>query len=126
MNPDDIDNVKELLESNITKHINEMYETDNVIFQISTLEKQKIYGPKVSSIDLGECEQLIKANQSLSGKDELIILKIDIKSEDLSVINEVKYELYNPKTLEKISKEICKNIRINVYILQDDIDCLFN
>ena len=58
--------------------------------------------PNISSIDLGKCEELIKYNEGLSEEDQLIILKTDIKSEDLS-ITYVQYEIYNPITLELIS-----------------------
>ena len=45
------------LKSNITVDANEIIETENVIFQILSLEEQKSNNnPNASSIDLGECE----------------------------------------------------------------------
>ena len=60
------------------------FSTDKVIFQISTLEEQKSNNPNISSIDLGKCEEIIKYTRGLSDNDNLIIFKINIKSEDLS------------------------------------------
>ena len=40
--------------------------------------------PNISSIDLGKYEEKIKDSRNLTDKDELIIYKKDIKSEDLS------------------------------------------
>ena len=81
----------------INKTTSELIETENVIFQLSTFEEQKNNdNPKVSSIDLGNCEKLIKGKAGLSEEDQLIVLKTDIKSEDSS-ITYVQYEIYNPK-----------------------------
>ena len=72
------------LKSNITANTSEIIETENVIFQLSTLEEQKNNNnPNVSSIDLGECEQRLKEQEGLSDEDNLIILKTDIKNEHM-------------------------------------------
>ena len=57
----------------------QVIETENVIFQISTLEEQKYnINPNISSIDFGECEKKIKEKESLSPEDDLIVLKTDM------------------------------------------------
>ena len=91
--------------------------TEKVIFQISTSEEQKSNNNEnISSIDLGdECEQRIKVQEDLSENDNLIIYKIDIKSEDLSMTY-VQYEVYNPKNFSKINLSICEDLLINLNI----------
>ena len=103
------------------------FSTDKVIFQISTLEEQKSNNPNISSIDLGKCEQKIKDERGLSENDNLIIYKIDIKSEDLSTTY-VQYEIYDPKTYDYINLDICEGIFINIYspvTLKDNTETLF-
>jgi len=100
----------------VTKNTNKIIETENVIFQISSLEEQKnSNNPNISSIDLGVCEQLLKTQEGLSDEDNLIVFKIDIKNEDLSSTY-VQYELYNPKTLKRISIGVCTDISISVKV----------
>jgi hypothetical protein len=95
---------------------NTVIETENVILQISTLNDQKNnLNPNVSSIDLGECENMLKAKYNISERDSLIVLKTDIKSPDLSSTY-VQYEIYNPYTLEYIPLDICNDVKININI----------
>ena len=113
---DQIGKVYDLMKQKISADANELIETENVIFQISTLEVQKnSNNPNVSSIDLGECEDRLKEQEGLSESDELIVIKTDIKSEDLSSTY-VQYEIYNPIYLTKISLEVCENISISVSV----------
>ena len=40
---------------------NKIIRTENVIFQISTLEEQKnSFNPNISTVDLGECQNILK------------------------------------------------------------------
>ena len=124
-----IDKIHNKLRSKIAPDVNEVIETANVIFQLSTLEEQMFSNNSyISSIDLGECEQRIKEQEGLSNEDKLIILKTDIKSSDLS-FTYVKYEIYNPRTLKLISFDVCKDItiRINVPVsLDENIESIFD
>ncbi len=94
---------------------NKIIETQNAIFQISTLEQQNFnIRPNISSIDLGECEKIIKRNiKGLSEKDELIILKTDIKYEKSTY---VLYEIFNPYTLAPIDLSICDKNTISITV----------
>ena len=89
--------------------------TKNAIFQLSTIENQKNNSIDISSIDFGECEKEIKRKEKLSEKDDLIILKLDLKSDDLKSTF-VQYEVYNPYTLERINMDICLNYVININV----------
>ena len=85
--------------------------TKNYIAQISTLEEQK-NNDEISSINLGECENILKENKNKS----FIILKTDIKSEDL-LSTYVLFELYDSEnTTNKVDLEICKDIQIQISV----------
>ena len=104
---------------------NIIIETKNVIFQISTLAEQKNNDfSNISSIELGECEKtIILQNDNLTENDQLIIIKTDIKDEEIQSTY-VQFEVYNPKTFEEIDLSICKNqIKINVPVyLSEDVE----
>ena len=116
MTNEQIGEIYNKLKNKISPNANEIIETENVIFQISTLEVQKNNNnPNISSIDLKDCERLLKQQEGLKDNEELIVLKTDIKSEDLSKTY-VQYEIYNPKTLKSVQMDICKNISISVSV----------
>ena len=93
---------------------NIIIETKNVNFQMSSLEIQKnSKNPNISSIDLGICAEILKKQEGLSEENDLIIIKIDIKSADLSKTF-VIYEIINPITLNIINVEACQNIPIDI------------
>ena len=96
-------------------------ETKNVVFQQCTLEQQKnSFVLNISSIDLGECESVIKEKEGLTDSDELIVIKTDIKDEE-SKSTYVQYELYHPKSKHEIDLSICENkITINVPVYLDN------
>ena len=91
---------------------NTIIQTQNVVFQISTLEDQKNSdNPNVSSIDLGQCEQALKDEYGIN--EDLIVFKTDIKSEDLTQTY-VQYEIYDPRDLSPLNLTICKDMKISV------------
>ena len=109
--------VKDNILKNDYKGDNKIIETENVVIQISTLEDQSNNNnPNISTIDLGECEGVLKAHYNLSEKDSLIVIKTDIKSEDLSSIY-VQYEIFHPITKEKLDLNYCKDINIVINVL---------
>ena len=116
MTNEQIERIYNILKEKISVDTNEIIETENAIFQITTLEQQKDNNnPNVSTIDLGDCEDRLKKKEGLNESDNLIIFKIDIKNKDLSSTY-VQYEIYNPKTLKKISLDICSDLAISVNI----------
>ena len=100
--------------SNISEDI--VIKGKDAIYQITTSEKQKNCNgnSETSSIDLGECEKIIKRNISYENDPTpLIILKIDIKKDNLKSTL-VEYEVYNPYTKDKINLDICSNTQISI------------
>ena len=95
---------------------NKIIETENVIFQISTLEDQKnSLNPNVSTIDLGECENILKKENNISKEQSLIVFKSDMKNKDLSS-TVVQYEIYHPITKAKLNLDCCKDVKIVVNV----------
>ena len=90
-------------------------ETNNVIFQISSLDDQKNTKLNLSYVDLGECENILKNAYGISSQQSLIILKTDIISNDTNG-RYVQYEIYNPNNYEKLDLSLCKNIKIEINI----------
>ena len=105
---------KKLLNKNYTGD-DIIVKTENVIYQISKLEDQKNNNNNISSIDFKECEQKLKTQENLSENDDLIIYKVDIKSDDLTSVY-IQYEIFNPYTYEKINLDICKNEEIIISV----------
>jgi hypothetical protein len=89
-------------------------QTKNVLFEISSHDTQKNNNnPNVSSIDLGECEHILKSHYHIDKSDDLIILKTDIKSTDLSKTF-VQYQVYHPYKLIPLELSLCNNEKIIV------------
>lgn len=96
-----------ILKNNYTNE-NILLLTDNVVFQLSTLNYQNkniLEYIFVSNIDLGECQKLLKNQEKLKEEDELLILKSDLKSYDYS-ITYVQYEIYHPYNKIKLDLNI--------------------
>ena len=125
-----IEEIYDYIKDNIIKNNNNgnlIIETKNVVFQLSDLEEQANNNFNISSIDLGECEEILKKKENLKDDDELIIFKIDIKNIDLS-LTYVQYEIYNPYTLELIPLDICENTPIIIKSpvnLEDELETIY-
>ena len=116
MTNEQIGEVYNIIKEKISPDVNELIETENVKIQLTSLEEQKINNnPNVSSIDLGICEERLKLKENISENDSLIILKMDIKSDDLSTTY-VQYEIYNPITKDSVSLEVCDDLQISVNV----------
>ena len=93
---------------------NTIVQTQNVIFQISTLEDQKnTDNQNVSNIDLGLCEGKLRSRYGIDEADPLVVIKVDTKSEDLTQTY-VQYQIYDPRDLTPLDLSICNGIQINI------------
>ena len=115
---------KYIKENILNKTNNNIYlfaSTKNVKFQITTLKEQKKIIDDFSSIDLQECEGLLKSYYKLEGDEDLIVLKIDMKDEN-SIITYVKYEVYEPINITLLDLSICNqtNMIINSPMFLDE------
>ena len=116
------EDLKEMYQYIKDEKLNKNYTRENIIistsescFQLSTLEDQMSSDYSISSIELKECEKLLKENNNIDDDEPLIIYKIDIKNNDLSTTY-VKYEIYHPYTLELLNLSCCDktNIIMNI------------
>ena len=108
---------------------NTIVQTQNVIFQISTLEDQKnTDNQNVSNIDLGLCEGKLRSRYGIDEADPLVVIKVDTKSEDLTQTY-VQYQIYDPRDLTPLDLSICNGIQINIntpVILDNAISNLYD
>ena len=123
---DTYDEITEKILKNYTKQ-NTVIKTKNTAFQITYYNNQT-NNDNLSYVDIGICEELIKTKYDIPKEESLIILKIDIISQELSSIY-VQYEIYHPYTLQKINLSICENIsatiNVKTSLTDKDID-LYN
>ena len=101
-------------------------EGNGLVVQIITSDTMKnSKNEKVSSIDLNECESILKKHYKI---DSILILKTDVKSED-SVTTSVQYELYHPTERYKLDTSLCGDVKITISVpvnLTNDIQNLYD
>ena len=89
---------------------------NNILYQITSSfnQKNKSYH-NISSIDLSECENYLKGKYDILENETLIIFKTE-KYLDEILIPIIEFEVFNPKTKEKLDLNFCKNSSINYLI----------
>ena len=126
----EIENNDELINNIINENFKDLaLFGNNIIYQLSTTINQEFrieskINDGISSIDLGDCESIIKKENNIDEKVSLIILKYDIKTKE-SLATQVKYDVYNPITKKKLNLDSCKNTSITIYSPVDLNDNLF-
>ena len=110
---DQYDNIKRsVLNLNNT---NKIITTETMVIQLSSLEEQKNSdNSNISSIDLGDCEGKLRSAYNLTDDEDLIIYKVDIKSEDLSNTY-VIYEVYD-SSLNQLNLSHCQDTKITISV----------
>ena len=87
----------------------------NTIYQItSSYNQNNNEYENLSSILLGDCENKLREYYHIIEED-LLIFKVDFFEEGL-LIPLIKYEIYNPLTLEPLNLTICKDTKIQLSI----------
>ena len=108
---------KKLLLKVVFKEKNDIMKIDNdILYQITSNFNQnnKEY-ENISTIKLGECENILKEKYNLSLNESLIIFKTEQYIEDL-YIPLIEYDIFNPKTNEKLNLDYCRNENISIEI----------
>ena len=114
-----------IFNSDIIKNVTEnktdyILDKDNVIYQITTTENQKLNEYKnISSINLGNCEDILREKYKINETLPLIILKKDYKS-PYTLIPIIDYEIYHPINKSKLNLEDCKDIKLNIPVSIDE------
>ena len=89
---------------------------DNTLFQITSTENQKNNkNNNISSIILGECENILKKIYNIGENQALLIFKIDYYQPG-SLIPKIGYEIYHPTNKSRLDLTHCKNAKINLNI----------
>ena len=79
-----------------------------------------------TSINLNECENILKTAYNITDNNSLYLLKVE--SDEGMKIPKIEYEVYSPlngNKLEKLNLTLCKDIRIEIsipVIINDDIN----
>ena len=103
---------------NITKNGEDLIINENDIkYQITTTSNQNSdqTNNNISTIKLGECENVLKEKYNISKDDPLLIFKIDAKIEGFSS-TVVEYEVYHPITKKQLNLTYCQNTSIEIQI----------
>ena len=89
--------------------------TNNYIYQLTSSENQNNNEYNISTIKLGECENILKNHYNISKDISLLIFKIDYY-EERSSKPIIEYEIFHPLTKEKLDLTLCQNITIDTLI----------
>ena len=126
-----VNNILETISSNFKNTLLEIFiknqedlivNNKNIKYQITSTknQKEKAYDD-LSTIELGECENILRENYNINKNISLIIFKVDYLI-NLSKISFVFYELYNPNTKEKLNLSYCENMIKVVYPVEINED----
>ena len=87
----------------------------NSIYSISPLDNQEDNKFNLSTVDIGECEGILRGKYNLSQNEPLFIFKIEYFIQGL-LFPIIQYEIYSNKIKEELNMDLCKNIKINMDI----------
>ena len=102
--------------SKITNNETVMIDENGTLYEIIS-SKNKDKQKKTSSIELGECENILKDYYNIDKNASLYIFKIDADIQGKtgpSVIYQVFYPINDPNKLEKLDLTICEGNAVNV------------
>ena len=101
---------------------------DNILITLTTTKNEKLnYNKNKTTINLLDCEYILKNSCSISEESSLYILKIEVKEEGMK-IPKIEYEVYysnNNLKLIQLNLTKCKGKKIDISIpvsINDDID----
>jgi len=114
-----IENIYNSMVENIEETGYKIVKTPTCVFQYSTVEEQlnnkTEENKEVSSVDLGECEELLRKQEGLNDTEQFLMLKLDIKNSTTDAVY-VQYEIFNPHDYSKVSLDICNNVTIKIQV----------
>ena len=107
--------------TNVNNGKDDVIETKTMTITLTTTENQKNQSSEninTTTIDLGECENLLRKAYNISDEQKLYMKKIDVIQEGLK-IPYIKYDVYSKLTgnnLIKLNLTACKNSKVDVSI----------
>jgi len=106
----------------------EVIKTDKITVTLTTSQNQRNnLNSNMTTIDLGECETLLRIEYNLSLNETLYMKKMDIVQEGTK-ISKVEYDVYCRlfgTNLIKLNLTVCENSTISIYtpiVINDNID----
>ena len=116
--------------TNIDKGEDQIINAEKIIITLTTIENQKNnLNRNMTTIDLGDCETILRNDYNLTNNETIYMKKIDIIQEGMKAIK-VEYDAYSKlsgNNLEKLNLTKCYNKKIFIYIpieIKDNIDKL--
>ncbi len=110
----------EVINDIITEEKDYSISNDNIMYQISTSNNQKISKKNISTIDIGECEIILKEKNDIDMSLPLIIFKRDYFIQD-TLIPIIEYEVYDPISKSKLDLSDCDNtVNLNIPVKIDE------
>ena len=88
---------------------------DNVIYSVSFLDNQENYKFNITTINIGECEDILREIYKLKGNETLFIFKIEYFDNSF-VIPIVRYEIYTNNIKSQLNMDYCKDVKIEMNI----------
>ena len=105
--------------TNIDRGEDQIIRTNKIIITFTNTENQKNnLESNMSTIDLGDCEILLRKHYNLTNNQTIYMKKIDIIQDGIKA-KKVEYNVYSKlsgNNLEKLNLTICKNTKISINI----------
>ena len=117
--------------SHLENGTNDVVEFEHMTITLTTTQNQKDdkKNGDVTTIDLGECEKILRETYQIPDDEMIYMKKIDVIQEGMK-IPKVEYDVYsklNGSNLVKLNLSFCENIKVDISIpltLTEDIDKL--
>ncbi len=113
-----IDNVESYLDQYLDS--GEVINSKNISIKVINSSNEDIdvnAGTNLSSIYLGECENILKKHYNLGKNDPLIILQVDISTSNIA--NKVEYKVYD-QNYNNLDLSLCDSSSISIYYSTGD------
>ena len=114
---------------NVDNGIDKMIYEENLLIILSSTFNQKIHEDKNNiTINLGQCEYILKKEYNITNNDTLYILEYIYEEEGMKIPKveyEIYYQFYNYSNLTKLNLNLCEGTKVEISILvkiNDDIE----
>ena len=69
-----------------------------------------------ASVNLGECENILREHYNIDENDHLLFLKYSKVSGEDNYDSNFQYEIFHPRTFQKLNLSLCDNTSVSVYV----------
>ena len=114
--------------SNLDKGNDDIIKTEKLIITFTTTKNQKInIKNNMTTIDLGECETLLRKFYKIENNETLYMKKFDIFQDEMKTLK-VEYDIYSKLyggNLVKLNLTVCKDSKISIsipFVITENLD----